>query len=135
MGVVALVMGGQRLRRAQDLVVAAVAADHVQADDDRLLALVRHHDALAHLRAAGAVLGGVVRLGGRLALAPLGVLGLDAGAVGAALGGLALALGEALGVTLLGRARRALARLDAALGALGLELLAARGAGLRGGGG
>ena len=62
-GVVALVVGVQRGRRAHDLLVAPVAAGDVDADGDRLVGLVGDDDALAHLRAAGAVLGRV-RLAG-----------------------------------------------------------------------
>src|SRR5262249_30189041 len=131
-GVVALVVRVQLDRRPQDLVVALVALDNVDRHGDRLLALLGDDDALAHLRAAGTVLGGLLLLTRRRGLAGLGLLGLDPGAVRATLlgeGGAALA---ALGVPLLGRARLALAGRHLALGALGLELLAARRARLRG---
>src|SRR5688500_3891067 len=101
MGVVALVVGVQLDRRAHDLVVALVAPDHVDADGDGLLAGVGDDDALAHARAAGAVLRRVGGLGRGLRLAGLGALGLRAGAVGAALLRVELAALAALGLTLL----------------------------------
>ena len=74
--VVALVVGVQLDRGAHDLVVALVAPHHVDAHGDRLVGLVGDDDALAHLRAAGAVLGSVLRLGRRAAPRALGLLGL-----------------------------------------------------------
>src|SRR5829696_9609772 len=56
LGVVRLVVRVQLQRRAQDLVVAAMPPDHVDLDRDGLVALRRRDDALAHARAAGAVL-------------------------------------------------------------------------------
>src|SRR5256885_14102489 len=51
-GVVVLVVRVQRARAAHDLLVAPVAARNVDPHDDRLLALVRDHYALAHLALA-----------------------------------------------------------------------------------
>ena len=96
-GVVALVVGVQLDRGAHDLVVALVAPHDVDAHGDRLVGLVGDDDALAHLRAAGAVLGRVVGLGAGCALRALGLLGLGARAVAAPLGGGVLAARLALG--------------------------------------
>src|SRR3954447_22375915 len=100
--VVALVVGVELRRGAQDLPVAPVAAGGVDAHDDRLVGLVRDDDALAHLGAARAVLGRDVGLGRGLVLAGCGCLRLRALAVVAAQLGLVRAGGEALGVALLG---------------------------------
>src|SRR4029079_2770603 len=121
-GVVALVVGVQLDRGAHDLVVALVALDHVDADGDRLVGLVGDDDALAHLGAAGAVLGRLVGLGRRLALAQLRLLRLQPRAVATPLGGGVLALGLALGGALLGR------RLAARLSPGGTRVLEARAA-------
>src|SRR3954454_17606888 len=101
--VVALVVGVQLRRGAHDLPVAAVAAGDVDAHDDRLVGLVGDHDALAHLRPAGAVLGRLRGLRRGLRGAALGGPRLLTLAVGAAQLGLLLAGGAALGVALLGR--------------------------------
>src|SRR4051794_22449856 len=109
-GVVGRVVGVQRRGRAHDLLVAAVPARVLDAHGDRLDGLVGDDGADADLRAAGRRLVDgerrLVRLAGRgLALLAL----LDPAAL--ALGGLALALGDAVGLALLGGARRALGRL------------------------
>ena len=104
--------------------VAPVALHDVDAHGDRLVGLVGDDDALADLRAAGAVLGRVVGLDRGLALAQLGLLGLQARAVATPLGGGVRTALLALGVALLGGALRALR--GGALGPAGLELLAAR---------
>src|SRR5688500_16837652 len=119
-------MGVQLDRGAHDLVVALVAPDHVDADGDRLVGLVGDDDALAHLRAAGTVLGRVVGLGRGLRRALLGLLGLGARAVAAPLGGGVLAARLALGLALLWR------RLAARLAARGTALLEALATGRRG---
>src|SRR5919204_4478485 len=54
--VVALVVGVQRARGAHDLLVATVAARHVDPHGDRLVRLVGDDHALARLLPAGAVL-------------------------------------------------------------------------------
>src|SRR5687767_9216004 len=131
MGVVALVVRVELDRRPHDLVVALVALDHVDRHGDGLLALVGDDDALAHLRPARPVLGGVHLLGRRGGLAGVGLLGLGPLPVGAALLGDRGAALTALGVALLGRARLAAAGDGLPLGALGLELLAAGRARLR----
>src|SRR5438045_4739021 len=111
-------------RGPHDLVVALVAPHDVDAHRDRLVGLVGDDDALADLRAAGAVLGGVIGLDRRRGLALLGRLGLLARAVTAPLGGVVLAALLALRGPLLGGARRT--RRGAARAAALLELLAAR---------
>src|SRR5437763_3031474 len=64
---VALVVGAERGRPADDLLVLAVAACDVDPDGDRLVRLGRYDDALARLRPSGAVLLARQRLaGGRL---------------------------------------------------------------------
>src|SRR4051812_19845448 len=111
----------QRRRRAHDLLVAAVTAGDLDAHGDRLVGLVGDDAALARLRTARGL--GVDR-DRRLGRRRLGLLGLLAflDAPATALLGLALALGEALGLTLLGRARGALGCLGVAGGGTLLAL-------------
>src|SRR5579884_3278052 len=104
--VVGLVVSVQRARRAHDLLVAAVAAGHVDPHRDRLVGLIGDDDALAGLLTTGAVLTRSRGLGlgsrpscTRLLARP--------GALDAPGLRLAATLGHALGVTLLGRARLA----------------------------
>src|SRR4051794_23706596 len=100
-GVVVLVVGVQRRRRAHDLLVAAVPPGALDAHGDRLVGLVGDDAALAHLRAAGGLGDGLRRRRGRA----LGALGLLLGAAAGALCGQLLAALLALGLALLGRAR------------------------------
>src|SRR4051794_15950566 len=132
MGVVALVMDVQRHRAAQDLVIALVPARDVHAHDERLVGLVGDHDALAHLGLARPVLGSVIGLLHGRGGACFGPLGLELGAVRAALTRVALAVGLALGQTLFERARPA-GRLG--LGGPGGGVALAAGGRVLGGGG
>src|SRR5271166_836176 len=107
-GVVVLVVGVHGARAADDLLVAAVAAGHVDPDRDRLLRLVGDDHALAN--PAGALHGGVdrsKRLGGWSGGAALGGLRPFAESAGPAPERLLAALLHALGVALLRRAGRA----------------------------
>src|SRR5215212_2728425 len=99
---VALVVGVQPVGLAQDLLVETVAADALETDGDRLLALARHHNALPDLARAGLALGRGL-LGGRAARTRrmLGTLLL---APAAALSGLAATLFGALGEPFVGGA-------------------------------
>src|SRR4051794_4394466 len=111
-GLVVLVVGVQRLRRADDLLVAAMPAGGLGADGDRLVGLAGADAPLADLRAALGVRDGL----GRRGLGTLGALGLLLGPAPPALGGELLAALLALGLALLGRPRLALRRLGVARG-------------------
>src|SRR6202020_1309798 len=63
--VVGLVVGVQRVRGADDLLVAAVAPSRVDPHGDRLVGLVGDHDALTRLLATGPVLARKLVLGHR----------------------------------------------------------------------
>src|SRR3954447_5087898 len=93
-GLVALVVGVEGPRSADHLLVGGMAADDVDLDGDRFLALVGDDDALADLGSIG------IALGDRGAGAAL-ALGLGSGATLTAGGSLALAVLGALGGTLL----------------------------------
>src|SRR5688572_22050629 len=99
---VALVVGVERRRGADDLLVDAVTPGDVDPHRDRLVGPVGNHDALAHARTAGAVLGLRERLGLRAGTAALA----GALAPAAALGRLLLALLDTRGLALLRSALR-----------------------------
>src|SRR3984885_11112411 len=124
--VVRLVVGVQRVRGADDLLVAAVAPSRVGPPGDLLIGLVRHHDALTRLLATRPVLARKLVLGHRAGNGGASLLA-RAGPLDSPSLRLALALGEPLGVALLGRQRlarlglRGLGRAGAAPALLGRD--------------